>query len=574
MILGRRHSHLTRVMLPFAQLPEPPPEVRSVASRSGDRIMIAGQRLSGAWLWQGPRDDQPEELWLPLDLLEGQLGFSRRNVGKLEWYGEQRPLKTMAQRPLGDEVGLEVADWLAAVGVRSSTRGRQLLLELPPPLLQRLRRGKGSSADRVVLDLDGPVFVQRLGSDLLLDLRSNQNHQRLLRSLGLQPRQTAIGLRLQGQATRLDTLTLADPWRVVLDGLGAAATETVQAQQRTPLPLSHPAVAGLVRRGLVLERRKVIVGVKPLEVLRAGGNLPSLGLKLTPLTMLDSQQGLRFLPQLARPAGAVVGVNGGFFNRIRQLPLGALRRDGVWLSGPILNRGVIAWDQDSALQFGRLRLDQDLVVNGGRRWGLGYLNSGYVQKGLSRYTRAWGPVYRALSGEEQALLVRDGIVETVYASTALRRGVPLASRTDLVVARGGVPLPAQPGDRVTLRLRANNRLGEASNVLGGGPLLLQEGRVVLNGRGEGFSAGFLRLSAPRTVVGSGAGGTWLLTLRGSTGSDPTLLETTLAMQQLGLRDALNLDGGSSTTMDAAGRNLMNGRGSSPRIHNGLGLVPG
>ena len=64
--------------------------------------------------------------------------------------------------------------------------------------------------------------------------------------------------------------------------------------------------------------------------------------------------------------------------RIRQLPLGALRRDGVWLSGPILNRGVIAWDQDSALQFGRLRLDQDLVVNGGRRWGLGYLNSGYV----------------------------------------------------------------------------------------------------------------------------------------------------------------------------------------------------
>jgi hypothetical protein len=561
-------------MLPFAQLPEPPPEVRSVASRSGDRIMIAGQRLSGAWLWQGPRDDQPEELWLPLDLLEGQLGFSRRNVGKLEWYGEQRPLKTMAQRPLGDEVGLEVADWLAAVGVSSSTRGRQLLLELPPPLLQRLRRGKGSSADRVVLDLDGPVFVQRLGSDLLLDLRSNQNHQRLLRSLGLQPRQTAIGLRLQGQATRLDTLTLADPWRVVLDGLGAAATETVQAQQRTPLPLSHPAVAGLVRRGLVLERRKVIVGVKPLEVLRAGGNLPSLGLKLTLLTMLDSQQGLRFLPQLARPAGAVVGVNGGFFNRIRQLPLGALRRDGVWLSGPILNRGVIAWDQDSALQFGRLRLDQDLVVNGGRRWGLGYLNSGYVQKGLSRYTRAWGPVYRALSGEEQALLVRDGIVETVYASTALRRGVPLASRTDLVVARGGVPLPAQPGDRVTLRLRANNRLGEASNVLGGGPLLLQEGRVVLNGRGEGFSAGFLSLSAPRTVVGSGAGGTWLLTLRGSTGSDPTLLETTLAMQQLGLRDALNLDGGSSTTMDAAGRNLMNGRGSSPRIHNGLGLVPG
>ena len=561
-------------MLPLAQLPEPLPEVRSAANRSGDRIVIAGQRLSGGWQWQGQRDDLPEELWLPLDLLEGQLGFSRLESGNLEWYGEQRPLESIPQRPLGDEVALEVADWLAAVGVRSSTRGRQLLLELPAPLLQRLRRGKGSNAGRVVFDLDGPVFVQRLGSDLLLDLRSNPGQQRLLRTLGLQPRQTANGLRLQGQATRLSTLTLADPWRVVLDGLGGPAAEAVRAQQQTPLPLSHPAVAGLVRRGLVLERRQVTVGVKPLEVLRAGGDLPNLGLKLKPLTMVGSQQGLRFLPQLARPAGAVIGINGGFFNRIRQLPLGALRRDGVWLSGPILNRGVIAWDQDSALQFGRLRLDQDLVVNGGRRWGLGYLNSGYVQKGLSRYTRAWGPVYRALSGEEQALLVRDGIVKTVYASAALRRGVPLAAQTDLVVARGGAPLPAQPGDRVTLRLRANSMLGESSNVLGGGPLLLQEGRVVLNGRGEGFSPGFLRLSAPRTVVGSGEGGTWLLTLRGSTGSDPTLLETTLAMQQLGLRDALNLDGGSSTTMDVAGRSLMNGRGSSPRIHNGLGLVPG
>ena len=133
-------------MLPFAQLPEPLPEVRSAASRSGERIVIAGQRLTGAWQWQGPRDDQPEALWLPLDLLEGQLGFSRLEGGNLEWYGEQRPLESIPQRPLGDEVALEVADWLAAVGVRSSTRGRQLLLELPPPLLQRLRRGKSSSA--------------------------------------------------------------------------------------------------------------------------------------------------------------------------------------------------------------------------------------------------------------------------------------------------------------------------------------------------------------------------------------------------------------------------------------------
>ena len=113
------------------------------------------------------------------------------------------------------------------------------------------------------------------------------------------------------------------------------------------------------------------------------------------------------------------------------------------------------------------------------------------------------------------------------------------------------------------------------HVLGGGPLLLQNGRIVLDGRAEGFSPGFLALTAPRTVVGQGRGGTWLMTLRGTGGDSggPTLLETALAAKQLGLQDALNLDGGSSTTVVAGGHTVMNGRAGTPRVHNGLGLVP-
>ena len=56
------------------------------------------------------------------------------------------------------------------------------------------------------------------------------------------------------------------------------------------------------------------------------------------------------------------------------------------------------------------------------------------------------------------------------------------------------------------------------------------------------------------------------------GSDPTLLETALAAQQLGLRDALNLDGGSSTTLVVAGRTVMNGQ-RLPIDSQRIGLVP-
>ena len=95
---------------------------------------------------------------------------------------------------------------------------------------------------------------------------------------------------------------------------------------------------------------------------------------------------------------------------------------------------------------------------------------------------------------------------------------------------------------------------------------------MLNGRSEGFSAGFLSLSAPRTVVAQDQQRIWLMTLEGSS-SDPTLLETSLALRQLGITDALNLDGGSSTSLLVANRLVMTGRGIAPRVQNALGLVP-
>ena len=560
-------------MLAFAPLPAPPPELRTAPKQSGDEVLIGRERSKAVWLWKG-NNTATEELWLPLELLESRLGFrrvSRLDGEAVEWFGRTVSLASITTRSLGDEVGLEVSEWLAEIGVSSEVKGNTLALRLPPPTVNNLRRGKGSTADRLVLDLNGPALVQRLNGDLRLELKVSRTQQRQLKALGLAPQQhRGGGLVLKGQATKLQSLSLASPWRVVLDGVQTGGRRPAQSAR---LPLSNPAVAEWLRRGFVLEQRTVKVGVKPIQVFRAGGNLSRLGISLQPLVKPDQQQGLRFLAQLSQPAGALVAVNGGFFNRISQLPLGALRHQGVWLSGPILNRGVIAWGASGDLQFGRLRLDQTLQVNNGRRWSLTALNSGYVQKGLSRYTSAWGPRYRALSGEEEALLIRDGRVEATFDQPSLKRGIAIPKDAQLVVARGRTPLPARPGDQIVVTTRSSSPLAQRPNVVGGGPLLMQDGQVVLQGRQEGFSPGFMSLAAPRTVVAQGQSGQWLMTLRGASGSDPTLVETALAAQQLGLRDALNLDGGSSTTLVVAGQTVMNGRGSSPRVHNGLGLIP-
>jgi hypothetical protein len=95
----------------------------------------------------------------------------------------------------------------------------------------------------------------------------------------------------------------------------------------------------------------------------------------------------------------------------------------------------------------------------------------------------------------------------------------------------------------------------------------------LDGVAEGFSPAFLRQGAPRTVIGSDGRFLWLLTLEGLDDEGPTLAETARFLQALGLQDALNLDGGSSTGLVLGGLHRVKGRGVVSAVHNGLGLVP-
>lgn len=559
--------------------PPPPPtpfaEVRGTDQITGTQLKVGGIASKGAWQWVGNAQQAPLELWIPLDLLIGRLGFQRSqhdNAESLEWFGQRIPFKNLTKRSLGDEVAVDAAPWFKTFNVDTNHRDGVLSISLQTPRVLKLRQGRGSTAGRLVLDLTGPALLQRQNDDLLLGVAITASQEAQLRRIGLIVKQDKQGLRLKGSADR-PTLTLSSPWRLVIDGLGRSKTTKVRSTGNALLSvLRHPEIQAESRNGLVLDTRTLRVGVKPVKIYRAGVPFNSKTLELRPLAARGAQTGIRFLSQLAQPEQALLAVNGGFFNRVRQLPLGALRVDGIWLSGPILNRGAIGWTSGNRLLFNRLRLDQSIQVNGGPRWGVGFLNSGYVRRGLSRYTRAWGPVYKALSGEEKAITVRDGVTIDLHDRAELNRGVPLAPNTSLIVSRAGAPLPAQPGDRISISLKPSAPVGDQPHVLAGGPLLLKNGQAVLKGRQEGFSAGFLSLSAPRTVVAQDRSHVWLMTLEGTSSSDPTLLETTLALQQLGMLDALNLDGGSSTTLLAANRTLMTGRGVTPRVQNGLGLV--
>jgi hypothetical protein len=568
---------LAAPLLPGAVLAAPrtpPPLDRSgplaaaEATREGTTLAVNGRPQQARWRWVGAAA-APAELWLPLEVLQNQLGVSSRSLPDgtldLEWFGQ--PLKVPAgrQRSLEDEVAVDALPLLQAVGVRFGVEGERLRLDLPISPVLGVRSSTQVGSRRVVLDLAGPALVETGAGELLLGISVDPARQRQLQDLGLTARADGgrLALRAAGGAPSR-VFTLGGPARVVIDLPGGAPASTPQA----PAPID-PRLQALLGRGVRWERLgRNGMRINAVRVEPAGGPL-----QLLPLVPAGSMTSLGTLTQLAQQNQALVAINGGFFNRVRRLPLGALKRDGRWHSGPILNRGVAAWDGRELPRFGRLSLEEWVVGADGRRLPLVVVNSGFVQRGISRYTADWGHAYQALSGNETALLVRDGTVQQRFDSLTLERGVPLRGGDTLLVARGGASLPWSPGERLSLSSRPSNPLGEARHLIGGGPLLLQDGRNVLNGTAEGFSAAFLRQGAPRTVLASDGREVWLITLEGDGNPGPTLAQTTQVLQQMGLRDALNLDGGSSTGLVMGGSLQVKGRGVVGRVHNGVGLVP-
>lgn len=123
----------------------------------------------------------------------------------------------------------------------------------------------------------------------------------------------------------------------------------------------------------------------------------------------------------------------------------------------------------------------------------------------------------------------------------------------LATGRVGTAIAITPENKVRfIRLRGGGarRWSEYDTVLGGGPRLLTAGRITLAPRAEGFRDRGLYTRRPRTAVGVTRSGKLLWV---SVRRPIYLRRLARIMQALGARDAVAMDGGSSTAMFYRGR---------------------
>lgn len=303
------------------------------------------------------------------------------------------------------------------------------------------------------------------------------------------------------------------------------------------------------------------------------------GIKIKPIiaqenTLIGSNPLVKFTP----PTQAAAAINGGYFNRNNRFPLGAIKREGKWLSSPILNRSAIAWNDLGQISISRLQMNEILKTSNGEQISIFALNSGYVQIGVGRYTTDWGVTYTPIQANELIVTVQNDKVtqitpgddsQTIKAFVIPPNGYLLALR--------GHPELAQSlsiGTTLTPQRRTNPpELDTYPNILAAGPLLLKDGKIVLDGKGENFSAAFTREQAVRSAIGSTATGNIIVLAVHDRlgGKGPTLTEMAQLLQQMGAVDALNLDGGSSTSLYLGGQLINRASATAAKVHNAIGI---
>jgi hypothetical protein len=304
-----------------------------------------------------------------------------------------------------------------------------------------------------------------------------------------------------------------------------------------------------------------------------------VGLKLAPIvTNLNTLIGTAPIIQTAQQYLAVAAINGGYFNRNNRYPLGAIRQKGQWLSSPILNRGAIAWNDSGQFYFGRLALEETLITANNQRSPILFLNSGYVQSGIARYTPAWGQTYTPLTDNEIILVIqKNQVVNQLPGGKVGETAFPLPPDGYLLTFRGSAAASAsQLPIGTSLRIESATNPPEFSkypNIIGAGPLLLQNRQIVLDAKSEKFSDAFIAEKAIRSGICTTSTGSLIITATHGRagGPGPTLAEHAQLMQLLGCVDALNLDGGSSTGLYLGGQILDRSPNTAARVHNGIGV---
>ena len=347
---------------------------------------------------------------------------------------------------------------------------------------------------------------------------------------------------------------------VVLAGLTALPAS---AAPSTRSAATQSAAPTLLMPGVSYQRQVEYTAHGPvvLDVVTApkpDGSLYTLGPALSNNAIVGTEK-LTDIEKDASTTATVVGVNGDFFAANPGAPTGIVIRGGTLDFAPALKRSSLGIGADGMLTVARLGFDGTWRGTDQRRQL--DLNKPPIAGHTTLYTPAWGPSTPPESGIVAAVLgtlpatTPNNVLTGVVTQSAAGGGIAIPPGGAVLVARGNqaphLSAEAPVGTTVAIRLTLTPGWGSMTGAIGGGPVLVADGKPVFRAN-ESFGDPVLNGRTARSAVGQLPDGRILLVTAegGSLGysAGMTNYELAVALARLGAVSAMSLGTGTSSAM--------------------------
>ncbi|HEX2046171.1 MAG TPA: phosphodiester glycosidase family protein [Acidimicrobiales bacterium] len=339
---------------------------------------------------------------------------------------------------------------------------------------------------------------------------------------------------------------------VPIDGAGAAAT----APAGYRLVAAETLGPGVEHRTLRREQPPTDVHVARLAPGMAGRLLPVLGNDV----LSGPSAGRETTTSMCVRVRCVAAVNGDFFDGAGR-PIGAMVSAGELLTTPGPEHILLRVDSRGRPTL-RPGIDWRVAVAtaDGQVVAAQAVNRPLAGDGVALYTGRWGPTTPAdpaatevsLRLPPSAGILPSGSSPVRVGAARAGGGVPIAGGHVVLSGRGaGAGAVANLARWASSGAVLHVDVGGIVTALGGSPQLLHDGAPAFPAE---VSDDFTRGRHPRTMVGVTPAGELLLVTADGRGASAglSLAEAATLLRGLGAVDALNLDGGGSTTFVAGG----------------------
>lgn len=279
---------------------------------------------------------------------------------------------------------------------------------------------------------------------------------------------------------------------------------------------------------------------------------PGAPVKLYP-ALAQSERGFSKdkVSDIAARYGALVGINATYFNH-QGIPLGTLMQDRELISSPIYGRTLFAILKNGFSIEANSRSLGVLFPAEQKSFAFNAVNLPRQNQQIVLYTPHFG-YHTGTQTEEQSVecqVLLDGTISQIGEANL---SIP---EDGFVISAQGAParwLKAnlKEGERALIFSGLWEQWRNARHLVAGGPRLLKDGQLQITAQAERFQPDIAQGRSPRTALGLGANGEIIILVAdGRTAQSRGLSLTELAqlMQEQGATDALNFDGGGSSTL--------------------------